>query len=292
LALALIFGLLAASLWGATDFMIRVASRRVGISRAICAAQATSLLVVALWIALDPLARRPLQTAAAGGWIAAAVAAVFGLVATVALYRALHKGRVSVVAPVAAGYGAVTTGLSWLTGEQLATEALLGLALLVGGAVLVSIPSRKHVSGAAGNAGDHGTGLGWALVSCLCYGFEFWIQGRFANLQLGAFVPVAIYYFFSTAVLMAIARARRLSLRMPARDAVFVCATGVAAIAGFICLSLGFGTGHVAVVTAVGSVQSAITVGLACLLTGERLAIQHWLGVVAVIGGLVIIRLG
>jgi uncharacterized membrane protein len=292
LALALIFGLLAAALWGTTDFMIRIASRRVGISRAISAAQATSLVVVVLWIAMDPAARRPVHDAAAGGWIAAVIAAVIGLVATVALYRALHQGRVSVVAPVAAGYGAVTTGLSWLTGERLPAMALVGLGLLVCGAVLVSVPARDQESGVVPQTGPHGSGLGWALVSCLCYGLEFWVQGRFANPQLGPFVPVAVYYLFSTTVLIAVARARRLSLRMPAQDAVFVCTTGVAAIAGFICLSLGFGTGHVAVVTAIGSVQSAITVGLACLFAQDRLALQHWLGLAAVIGGLVIIRLG
>ncbi len=290
---ALVFGLLAATLWGTTDFLIRVASRRVGVFRAMLCAQAMSAVLVGLWIAGDPLVRTTFRQASVSGWEAALSAAVVGLTATVALYLALHKGRVSVVAPVAAGYGAVTTVFSWLTGERLTGVALLGLGLLVGGVVLVSSPPGGHKGASSATEFHPNTsGLGWALLSCLCYGLEFWIQGRFANPQLGPLLPVGVYYLLSTTVLVIVGSVFRLPVRMSGRDAILAFSTGALAIAGFISLSFGFQTGRVAVVTAIGSVQSAITVGLACLLMGDRLAIDHWVGLTAVVAGLVLVRLG
>ena len=295
MTLALTFGLLAAILWGTTDFLIRIASRRVGVFRAMLYAQAISAVSIGVWIAADPLVRTLPAQASAGGWLAAWLAAIAGLTATVSLYRALHQGRVSVVAPIAAGYGAVTTLLSWATGERLTGMALLGLGLLIAGVALVSSPSEAKngtPSDAAPAPQSHRSGLEWALLSCVCYGLEFWIQGRFANPQLGPLLPVGVYYLLSTTVLVAFGATLRLPFRMPAKDAILVFATGLLAIAGFISLSVGFGTGHVAVVTAIGSVQSAITVGLACLLTQDRLAVHHWVGLAAVIGGLGLVRLG
>jgi uncharacterized membrane protein len=286
--LALSFGFLAAFLWGATDFLIGVAGRGLGIHRSILYAQATGALSIGLWVACRPSIWQPFHQASAWPCIAAALAAIVGLVATLALYQGMKVGRVGVVAPIAGAYGAVTAVLSWLTGERLALSALVGIGIIILGALLVSIPARKPSIAPASQR--EGTGLGWAMMSGLGFGLEFWIQGRFASPWLGAVLPVGIYYWISTSVLTIATLLLRPTLQLSWPDARMVVTTGLIAVLGFLALSAGLETGHIALVTALSSLQSAVTVGLACIFTGEQLAKHQWVGVVAIVIGLTVVR--
>jgi drug/metabolite transporter (DMT)-like permease len=209
-------------------------------------------------------------------------------VATCSGYYALRIGRVGVVAPVVGAYGAVTAALSWLGGERMSGLAAAGLAFTVAGVVVVSVPPAARAHPARGTA----SGLLPALVACTGYGLPFWIQGRFAVPLLGAVLPVWMYYAFSTAVLAVVAAATRPPLLLAARDMAVILGTAALAVSGFVIVSAGLATGHVAVVVVLTSLQSAISVGLACLLQGERLARHQWLGVAAVVAGLALVRAG
>ena len=67
---------------------------------------------------------------------------------------------------------------------------------------------------------------------------------------------------------------------------------GAVAVLGFVAVSAGLATGPVAIVTVLGSLQSAVAVGLACALLGEQLARHQWLGVAVIVVGLGLVRLG
>ena len=67
---------------------------------------------------------------------------------------------------------------------------------------------------------------------------------------------------------------------------------GAVAVLGFVAVSAGLATGQVAIVAVLGSLQSAVAVGLACALLGEQLARHQWLGVAVVVAGLGLVRLG
>lgn len=87
---------------------------------------------------------------------------------------------------------------------------------------------------------------------------------------------------------------RRPALALSPRDAASVLGTGAVAVLGFVAVSAGLATGQVAVVTVLGSLQSAIAVGLACALLGEQLARHQyqWLGVAVIVAGLALVRSG
>ncbi len=85
---------------------------------------------------------------------------------------------------------------------------------------------------------------------------------------------------------------RRPVLALSPRDAASVFGTGTVAVLGFVAVSAGLATGQVAIVTVLSSLQSAIAVGLACALLGERLARHQWLGVAVIAAGLGLVRLG
>ena len=69
-----------------------------------------------------------------------------------------------------------------------------------------------------------------------------------------------------------------------------VFSTGSLALAGFAALTAGLATGELAIVTVLSSLQSAVTVGLACIVLRERLARHQWLGVAVVVTGLALVQ--
>lgn len=287
--MAVLFGVLAAVCWGVSDFMIRVIGRSIGVLPAMVYAQGLGAVTLSVWFAVRPEWLSSLGTASAAALAGAALAAPIGLVATVALYEGMRVGRVGLVAPVTAAYGAVAAVLSLLTGETATPRALSGMALIVGGSVLVCRPARAEGSG---EAGPREAGLGWALLSCLCFGLQFYIQGRFAAPELGAAIPVWIYYVLSTVMLGGVALWRKPPMRLPATDAAAVFGTGAIAVLGFVVLSAGLATGEIALVGVLGSTQSAVTVALACLFLGERLARHQWIGLATLIAGLALVNAG
>ena len=244
------------------------------------------------WLACSPAARWPLHDPPPTALAAALGASPLGVLATLALYRGLQVGRVGLVSPVAGAYGAVTAALSLAGGETIGRPAVAGIAAIVVGGLLVSIPTWDASGVRDGGSPDGRAGALWAMAACIGYGVQFWVQGRFAAPHLGAVVPVGIYYAFSTLALALAAVIRRPALALSSRDAASVLGTGAVAVLGFVAVSAGLATGQVAVVTVLGSLQSAIAVGLACALLGEQLARHQWLGVAVIVAGLGLVRLG
>lgn len=287
--MAVALGLLAAVLWGCTDFLIRMSSRRHGIPRSVIYAQASSLAAVGCWIVLDPYTRGLMYGASRLAWSAAFGAGFVGLLATLAVYRAFQIGRIGVVSPVASAYGAVSAIIAILTGEHLGTAILVGITMVVGGVIFVATPVSND-DAAKARVGRQSSGLMWAVIACVGYGSCYWIQGRFAVPEMGPVLPVGAFYLVSTTFLAATALIRRPPLAVSWREARALVGTGLVAVLGFLALCAGFATGAVAVVTVISSLQSPVTVGLAALFLRERLVARQWIGVVAIVAGLGLIR--
>lgn len=277
------FGLLAALLWGLTDFMISISGRSFGVHRAMLYAQGVGVVLVGLCM-LAPFARIP-DPGSAVGWAAAIVSAPIGVAATLALYHGLKVGQVSVVAPITATFGAVTAVLSLATGERLAALALGGVAVVVLGSALLGSP--RKIDGE-----KRELGVKWALIASVAYGVQFWLQGRFAIPQLGGVLPVWIYYLVSTTLLLIAVPIRRQSLAIPVKGAMWVTGAGMIAVSGFLAVAIGLTTGQIAIVTVLASLQSGVTVLLACVHHRERLGWRQWAGLVATLVGLAAVHMG
>jgi drug/metabolite transporter (DMT)-like permease len=71
-----------------------------------------------------------------------------------------------------------------------------------------------------------------------------------------------------------------------------VLATGLIGLVAFAAYLLGLQTGAVAMVTVLSSLAGAVTVLLALVLLKERLAPRQWAGVVAALGGVLLLNAG
>lgn len=277
-------GLLAALLWGLSDFLASVAGRSYGVHRSLLHTQSLGAVGIGAWILLFAV---PFPSQASSvAWIAAVVSAPIGVGATLSLYQGLKHGKVSVVTPITATFGAITAILSLASGEQVHLLTLIGIILVVAGALLVG--ARR----AEGEAKVASNGAIWGVLAATAYGVQFWIQGRFAVPELGGVWPVWIYYLISASLMLLAIPILRGPVRLPPSGLGVVLTTGVVAVGGFLAVAIGLTTGQVALVTVLSSLQSAITVFLACIYHRERLAWPQWLGLVLTLAGLAAVHAG
>ena len=278
---AIVLGLLSAILYGSTDFVARLAGRRVGPLRTIAyghvlAAGGLSIL----------MARAGLPSAAPATWLLSLLANVTGLIATLFLYRALTVGKLSLVTPVAATYGGITALLASFSGDTMNTIAWVGLAAIVLGGVLVARPS-EHLAAHESSR----LGLGAAIIAAFFYGVSFWIQGVFVIPRLGVLAPTWTYYVLGASLSWVYGRLAAQNMERPAgHDALAVAATTLLACGGTLCLAAGQSLGAVGVVTVLSALASGVTVLLGRLILKERIAFHGYAGLLLIVVGLAVLH--
>jgi drug/metabolite transporter (DMT)-like permease len=171
-----VLALLASLVWGTSDFMGGVVSRRV-----------RPLVVVAIAHTIA-LATLLVVAAVAGSFSAklgylpwAAAAGVVGLVSLVAFYGALSTGTMGIVAPIAGTGAVVPVVVGLASGESPSGWQIAGIVAAVAGVVLASGPEL------AGRGRDDGSGsrpLVLAVIAAVGFGTVFVLIDRAAKHNL------------------------------------------------------------------------------------------------------------
>ncbi|HEV7775779.1 MAG TPA: DMT family transporter [Luteibacter sp.] len=278
---AIALGLAAAALYGLTDLLAGLAARRVGTPRTMFYGHLLGACGFTGWVLYAGVPTAPLAS-----WLVALLSNALGLAATASLYRALALGPLSIVSPVAATYGVISAVLSVVTGESLTTLAWLGVILATAGGAIMARQAPTPGSVVTG-----GSGPLFAVAAALAYGISFWLQGRYAVPALGFVVPVATYYLLGVVAIGAYARVLRLSLAAPSgRSLVLVLSTAIAAVGGSLALAAGQATGHVAIVTVMSALASAVTVLLAWAVLKEPVRAAAWAALGVIVLGLALLH--
>lgn len=290
--MGILLGLLTALTWGGSDFLARFATQRIGTLRAMFYMQATGLVLLTLclpWLGgwghlHDGSGWQP--------WVWGIFAGCINAFSTLTLYRSFEVGKLSVVAPLSASYPALTVMLSLLTGERLTAARAAGILFTMLGIVLVArgeqTPDKDDVEAHARN----GKGLGWALASALGFGVLFWLLGNHIVPRLGA--PQTVWMIrltcvFITAIILAAARQSIALPRGPVRG--YVWAMGLLDTSAFVISNRGMQLEQVAIVSVLGSLYGAVTVGLAAIVLREHVAKWQWAGIVTIFAGILLISL-
>jgi drug/metabolite transporter (DMT)-like permease len=283
MSLAITLGIASALFYGTTDFVSHFANKTSGVLRTMLYGQLFLACILSAWLFFTT--RIPITSPATWSVLIASDFTI--LLATACLYRALAVGNLSIVPPVAACYGAVTAVIAIIAGEQISAVALGGLVLAVAGGVVAAVPSAQSKQGT--DKGPSGAYL--AAAAALLYGCGFWAQGRFSVPALGSLIPIWSYYVLGSVSMLALALVARKNVRPPTlEEAPALYATALLAVAGYGALVRGQATGHVAIVTALSSAASAVTVLLARVFLRQSVALHSWLGLGAVVVGLAVLH--
>lgn len=281
-------GLLAALLWGGTDFLVGLNARAVGVKRAVYFGQALGFSIMSLLLIAFPAFILKSMSASLTVWLIGTVAAVLTVSGALALSKAFALGKASIVAPLVTSYGVVTTLLSWAGGEQISLIQLLCIALCVIGVILSSIHSDSKIP----HTTQASSSIAYALLAALFYGTSFWLQGHFVLPVLGPVTMLWLAYLIGLIVLVAIVLRIEDGLKIPLlKNCMTLTGASLMNLGGFSSFAWGAVAGSVSVVTVISTLSGGIAAILGYVFFKERLAKIQVLGVVLVLVGAFVLHL-
>ncbi|MGH2986637.1 MAG: EamA family transporter [Solirubrobacterales bacterium] len=265
--------------WGVSDFLGGLQSRRISALAVLLVTQPVGL-VLALAFALlaggDPLSREDALLAAAAGAIVVGALGAF--------YRAMALGSISVVATIGAlGVLVPVTG-GLVQGEQPGVLAAAGAVVAIPGVVLAAREPDPEWR-AAGRAA-----VGLAALAAVGFG-TFFLLLDLASGERPAWTVVAARTGGVSALLI-VAAAARPSMRIHGSMAPALLAIGVCDVLANSLFAVATNHGLLALVAVAGSMYGAVTVLLAQVFLGERLAEVQRAGVVLAFLGVALIAAG
>lgn len=292
--MGILLGVATALCWGSADLLARFAARAIGTLRTMLYMQLTGLVLMTAavpWLGgwghlADGSGWRP--------WFWGALAGLLNTASTLALYRSFEIGKMSIVAPISAGYPALTMVLSALTGERLTAARSFGITLIVMGVMVVArgesaAGDAPRLGGSKSPAGKN-LGVGWALFSGAGFGVMFWILGIRVVPLLGSAPSVWLIRLTSVVMTTAVIFLLRRPLALPAKKAnPWILGVAVLDTSAYVLNNFGMQREQVSVVSVLASLYGAVTVGLAATILGEKISRMQWVGVVGIFVGIVLI---
>ncbi len=214
-------------------------------------------------------------------------AGVVGAIGVALFYAGLAAGAMSLVAPLSACGALVPVAVALAGGESLAALTVVGMALALGGAVLVSRTTGGHLRLTPKVvAMAVGAGLAFGTVITL---FQQGGQGDDdASMSVVLAARAASLVATTAAVLVT-----RTSLAVPdARILPLLVGVGLGDTGANVLLTLASGAGQDALVAVLASLYPVVTVVLARVVLRERLSPWQAAGVVAALVGVALVSAG
>jgi drug/metabolite transporter (DMT)-like permease len=279
-------GLLAALLWGGTDFLVGLNARAVGVKRAVYFGQALGFLIMTLLLIFPTFLVKSLA-APLSVWLLGAAAALLTVSGALALSKAFSLGKAAIVAPLVTSYGVVTTLLSWASGEHISLIQLGCIALCVVGVILSSIHKDNGVP-----HNSSSRSIAYAMLAALLYGTSFWVQGRYTLPTLGPVTMLWLGYLVGLCVLVLMVLKIKDGLKIPPlKNCATLTGASLMNLGGFSAFSWGAMAGSVSVVTVISTLSGGIAAILGFVFFKERLSAVQVTGVVLVLVGAVVLHL-
>lgn len=306
-------GLAGAIFWGIADFSARFASRRIGAYRTLFFMQIFGFLLLTPYLRFT----REFHDGASGWqpWLLAIGAGVINAAASLALYRSFEVGVMTIVAPVSSCYPALTAALAFWSGERIGPVRCAGLVVTFAGVLLAAFSihrpadSRESLASRTSDSlapsatpasptmpgstrPQLATGVGWAILAALGFGFMFWFLGFYVIPEVGAGMSVWFMRITAVVTLLLVAAPARQSLRLPTGNVWWLLlVVGAADTSAFVANNTGLHFGPVSIVSVLASLYGAVTVVLSWIFLRERLARSQWLGILFIFAGIVLVSL-
>lgn len=304
--MGIILGLVAALCFGTADFMARFATRRVGTYNTYFFMQCIGFFFLSIVLVVNGAWRQIDVTHNWQVWIWALVVAILNTGSYLALYRAFEVGQLSIVAPIASGYAAISVLLSILSGERLTATAIGGIVAVIVGVILAvtilpqkeeSIPtnSQAHINSTSPitNGQKHTNrrrwpaGISWACLSALGFGITFWLLGFVVEPTLSGLVTTWFIRLVPLCLLGSCSALIHINLKIKSSTTwAIIIGAGILDTVAFLASASGLATGQVAVVSVLSSLYSAVTVILAWIFLKERLRWSQWAGIILILSGI------
>jgi drug/metabolite transporter (DMT)-like permease len=282
-----VLALLSSLLWGSSDFLGGILSRRLPAALVVACSQAFGLVAVAVVAVAAGALDAPT------GYVPWAVAAgLTGVIGLVAFYAALASGTMGVVSPIAALGVVVPVVVGFAQGERPGSVQLIGIIVAIAGVVLASGP---ELSGKAGVRP-----LVLAVVAACGFGgaLLFIAKGaRFDTVMTLLTMRITSVSVLGIALVVLAVRGRRAGAprrqpRLEQQDYALLAAVGLGDAAANLTFGWASTRGLISVAAVLGSLYPVVTVLLARVFLRERLGNIQTVGVLGALAGVVLIGAG
>lgn len=281
---AAVWGLLAALSWGSADFIGGLASRTVGHRSVLLGMLGVGAVVLGVVVWLGEL---PLVWDWGNAWLIV-VSGVGMMAATLWLYQALARGPMGVVAPIAGAFPVFNVAFAVALGARPSLLAWAAMAAVLGGVVLVA-RSAKAVTDPVSFPQPHlrrtvalslGAALGFAVTVAAAQEAAL-IYGDLQTVWLTRSVGV-----IACAALLLVARERP---SLPLRWWPYIAAQGLLDGGAYVALLAGSQGPRATIAVVIASAFSAVTILLARVFLREAMSRNQWLGIAAIIAGVMVL---
>jgi drug/metabolite transporter (DMT)-like permease len=263
----IVLGLTSSIVWGVSDFLGGVASRRAPLLGVLLGAQLIGLAIAAPVAVLRGEGQLlPVDVA----W--SAVSGLIGAIGIGCLYRGLAVGRMGVVAPVT---GVLVAVIPVVAGMVL--DGVPSAIVIVG--IVLAIASVAVVARVPGAVTDAPSGLWWGIAAGLTLGVFTVTFSRVSNGLV--FGPLTLMKIVEGLALLAAIVVGRQAWRVPRDIWPMLIAVGVLDMGATAAYLAATQAGPLAIAGVLSALYPVMTVVLAAILLGERITRVHAIGIVA-----------
>lgn len=266
--LTALLSLMTATLFGVGDFLGGFASKRESALAVTANAHVVGFVMFSLGVLVFP---------AAFAWRdigCGVLSGISGGLGVGALYAALARGRMSIVAPVTAALsGSLPAVYDFIRGTDVGPFALVGLGLALVATIIVSATS----TGEEGQQGMPPVALGLSLLAGVAFSIGF-VAFSLASHDSG-FWPLASARLTSMALFGTLALVARGSVSVDATARTQTLGAGVTDATANVTMITAIRIGPLAVASVLGALYPVVTILLARVVLGERLRPVQWSGV-------------
>lgn len=270
--------------WGIADFFAKKTVDRIGDVKTLFWAQTIGILPLLTYFLLN-YSTPHITVSVLSLLILYGIIDAFGYLF---FYKALEKGQVSVVSPILATFAAFAVLISaFLFKEQILPIRWLALGVVFTGILLTSVDLKGLRDGSLDKK-DLAKGLPETFVGIALFAIWFPLWDNFVSKGDWAFLVTALRVVISLTVLL-FAKSTKIRLRVKEIDIwKLLVLIGLFDGGAYLTLTWGFGaTTLTSVTTMLSAAYSLPTLILARVFLKEKLAVNQWVGVLSIIGGLV-----
>lgn len=201
-------------------------------------------------------------------------------------FKALQLGDVNKVVPIDKSSTVLTMLLAFLLlGEPLSWASVVAMALILAGTLMMV--ERKPVAPSAGAPSMGGSWLVFAVLSAVFASLtailgKVGIEGVESN--LGTAIRTIVVLVMSW-VMVAVTGKAGTVRAVPRRELLFICLSGLATGASWLCYYKALQDGLASVVVPIDKLSILVTIGFSRLVFGERLTARSGAGLALIVAG-------
>ncbi len=308
--MALLWGFLSMLGWGIADFLAAKASRKIGFVLTFLWVEIVAFVILLIYFLMNFSSFDIVQSQKF--LFVLLVAGLLGIVGTLAFFKGLKEGQVSLVSPLGASYVLIVVILSVVFfRETLQLNQVIAIILIISGIIMTSVNLKEFLgfrktSAFIGVVKEinlfstlHYIRVKEGIVAMLAWGFAFFLIVPAVRF-LGWFLPLFITTLFVILflVLFIIVGKRwtdinrqffRESFQFPI--IAILLFSGFLNILAYVGYNIGIIKGYVPIIAPIAASYPLITVILAKIFLKEKLVLNQIIGILGTITGLILISM-